>query len=71
MFYRNDLYIKCNSTLRASKSKFLICLQSQRSLNEFNNCTTLNKILHRTKSSILPHDSSDSVPADTYFIAKI
>ena len=65
---------KCNSVLRVSKSQYYSDLVTKNRDDSKKLWQTINKILHRTKSSTLPDDSSDSSLANrfgSYFIEKI
>ena len=65
---------KCNSILRVSKSQYYSDLVTKNREDSKKLWQTINKILHRTKSSTLPDDSSDSSLANkfgSYFIEKI
>ena len=65
---------KCNSILQVSKSHYYSDLVKNSLDDSKKLWKTLNKILHRTKSSTLPDDTTDSALADkfgSYFIEKI
>ena len=65
---------KCNSILRVSKSQYYSDLVAKNQDDSKKLWQTINKILHRTKSSTIPDDTSDLSLANkfgSYFIEKI